>query len=589
MLKPKKALEGIIPYSTDKYKQEWRLKLDSNENSYGCSSLILNTIKNTKYEDVSLYPCYGKLIDKLKDKYELKEDNFLLTNGCDEALSIIINAYIEPQDEIISMTPSFSMPLIYAKSVCAKEVLVDYAEKFVFNKEGIKESITSKTKIVYIATPNNPTGEVVRASVIETLLKEYKDILFMIDCTYVNYSSSVAFEDYVDMVKKYDNIVVVKSFSKDFALAGLRLGFVVADSSIINSLKKISSPYNVNAIALNCAIVALSNENIFEEIKEQNEFAKKTLFEGLKECGYLPYPSEGNFILCDFASNCDFYYDKFRKNGVIVRNFPKASKLASCLRITVPKLSGVKYILELLAKKNLLIFDLDGVVFDVSSSYTCAIKETFKYFAKKDVSLKEIQDVKNLGGMNCDWDATKCLLTRAGYDVDIEDIISVFQDLFFNPKDKLRKKEYLIDKEKLLISKETFENLTKDYDLVVFSGRLKDEVKYSLEKFDIEKYFYYFVTSDDLPKNMLKPNPRGVLNILNSCPHKEVKYFGDSVDDIIAGNAAGVKTIGVIPPNADSVAMANNFKHLCANYIIEDIKGIENFLKVIESENVQEN
>ncbi len=582
MIKPKKTLCDITPYKTDKLRKSWRLKLDSNENIYGCSNAVINTLKNIRQEDISLYPCYGELISKLASVYDINEENILLTNGCDEALNIIINTYIEENDGFLSYTPSFSMPVLYAKIAGAEISLIEYDEKFVFDIEKVRKNIKNSTKIVYIASPNNPTGETVSSGTIKNLAKEFKDVLFLIDATYINFAKNIAFEDYADLTKEYDNIAVIKSFSKDFALAGLRLGFIVSNKINIENLKKISSPYNVNAVALNCAMRVLSDDKEFERIKTLNEQARDELFSVLQSHGFKPYKSEGNFILCDFLDYCDFYYEKLKKNGVIVRNFSKNSPVATCLRITVPKLSGIKYISSLLDKKDMLIFDIDGVIFDVRESYFSAIKETYKYFSKKDITDEEINKVKSMGNMNCDWDATKYLLETNGFEVDIDDIIDVFQNLFYNPE--IKKDNYLIDKEKLLISKETFEELSSRYDLVIFSGRYKYEALYSLEKFGIDKYFYYFQTSDGLAKELTKPNPWGVLEILKHCPHLTIKYFGDSVDDIIAGNGAKVDTIGVLSPGCDYNVMTNNFKHLGAKYMIEDIKNIKNFLGEIEKD-----
>ena len=580
MIKPKSTLNNVIPYQTDKIKHNWRLKLDSNENIYGTSPVVLSAIKNFPAEDISLYPTYGKLIDKLAQKYFVEPDNILLSNGCDEAINIILNAYLEKGDEILSYVPTFQMPHLYAKIIGAEVKTVEYEEKFVFDQEKLKANINEKTKVVYVATPNNPTGELIKASIIELLIKDFPETLFIVDCTYINFAYNVTLQDYIDLTLKYDNIVVLKSFSKDFAMAGLRIGFSTANKEIIKNLKKIASPYNVNAIAIACAQAVLNDEKNFEEIKEQNASVREFLFNGLFEAGYKPYKSEANFLLCDFGAHCDFYFDKLRKNGIIVRNFPKNSPVSTCLRITIPTLGGAKYILELLNKKDVLIFNLDGVIFDVVDSYLKAISLTFKHFSSEEISLEEIIEAKNTGGLDCDWDAVKHLLKKRGLDIDISDIISVFQKYVCSSSDG---NGALINKSKLLISKETFEELSKKYDMVVFSGHLMDEIQYLLEKFEIDKFFYYFITSDDLPKNFLKPHSKGVFEILEHCPHLSVKYLGASIDDIIAGNGANIDTIGVIPPNVDNNVMVNNFRHLGAKYILNDINILTSFLKDIEA------
>ena len=124
--------------------------------------------------------------------------------------------------------------------------------------------------------------------------------------------------------------------------------------------------------------------------------------------------------------------------------------------------------------------------------------------------------------------------------------------------------------------------MNKKYDIVIFSVRLKEESLYSLKKFNLENYFSYFVTSDDLPKNMLKPHSRGVLEIIKHCPHNDIKFIGDSIDDIISGNSANITTIGVVAPNVDYNIMVNKFRHVGANHILSASFEIQNYLKKID-------
>ncbi len=576
MISTRNTIENIFPHKSEEYMIDWRLKLDSNENIYGSSNVVLSAIKNIDPLSISTYPVYGKVLDKISEKYNLIKENILLTNGSSEAINIILNTYLNPEDEILSYCPTFIIPQMCAKILGASVKLINYDKKFVFDCEKIKNSISDKTKIIYIATPNNPTGELVKASIIEILLDKFSDILFVVDCTYINFSYGSTFMDYIDLIKKYNNIVVVKSFSIDFAMAGLRFGFIASNSEIIKNLKKVTPSYSVNSVALNCAISVLNDEKRMEDIKEQNSIARKALFDTLSEKGFNPYESEGNFIFCDFNSYAKFYYEKFKKSGVIVRDYFCSSEYDSFLRITVPKLGGVKYISELLNKKDVLIFNLDGIIIDTSESYIKTIMQTYEYFSGNTVSLKEVMYVKNQGKMSCNWETVRHLLLLHGQNVELPEIITVFQKLLNN----------FIDKERLLISKDIFEQLSKNYDMVIFSGRLMDEVKYTLEKFEIDKYFYFYITSDDLPKNMLKPNPKGVYEILKNCPYKKIKYLGSSVDDIIAANSAGVDAIGVVPPFADENIMINNYRHLGVNDILVDVKSIVPFLNDINIDKV---
>ena len=572
MVKPRKTIENIFSYEIDENKFDWRLKLNSNENIYGPSNIALSTIKNIDAADISLYPSYGQTLDKISKNYNILKENILLTNGCNEAIKVILNAYLDFDNELLSYKPTYTAPQIYASIIGSKVKFIDYDEKFVFDYKKIADNISEKTKVIYIATPNNPTGELAKASVIEILLHSFPDCLFIIDCTYINFSDNATFLDYTDLIKKYNNVVIVKSFSIDFALAGLRFGIAVANFEIIKNLKKVISPYGVNSIALNCANSVLNDEKRIEEIKEQNLNARKIFYNVLNEKGFKPYKSEGNFIFCDFSHYTKFYYEKFKKSGIIVKNFFNDNSYSTFLRITVPKLGGIKYISELLVKKDMLIFNLDGIIVDSTESYLKTIIKTVEYFLGYEISLNEVIMTKNKGKMSCNWETVKYLLSIHDKDIELGKIITIFQNILT---------EY-IDKEKLLISKEIFEELSKNYDMVIFSGRLMEEVKYTLKKFDIDKYFYFYITSDDLPKNMLKPNPKGVYEILEHCPYKTIKYLGSSVDDIIAANSADVESIGVIPPFTDNNTMVNNYRHLGVNYILNDVKNISSFLYDIE-------
>ncbi len=548
MIKPRNCVKNITPYKADEYRQNCEYKLDSNENIYGCADFIYDVLKNIKKEDISLYPCYGKFLEQLKQRYKI--DDVLLTNGCDEALSIIINAYLEKNDEILSYSPTFSMPHLYAKALGAKSKTFEYSKKYVFDKNDFKKNITRKTKIVYIATPNNPTGETAEALDIKELADKYKNILFIVDCTYINFSTKNKFEDYLELIKTNDNIAILKSFSKDFALAGLRLGFIASNCEIITNLKKIASPYNVNMVAINCAKEVLNHEDCFLKVKEDILKAKEILFEGLKTLGYKPYKSEANFILCDFKEHCDFVFEKLKNEGIIVRRYKKNTNLETSLRITIPTLLGVNKILELIKPKPMYVFDMDGVIFDVSKSYRQAIIKTFEHFLGYECQNSDIQNVKNLGGMSNDWKVTEYLINKAGKHPKYAEIVEVFQKFFYNP-DNVGSKG-LIDNEEIVFNGDFFEKLAKANNLAVFTSRDNIEAYYSLEKYDIKKYFSYFVTAEDVGK-FQKPSGFGLNLIKKNCPVTDVYYFGDTIDDIKAGMEADVEVFGVIPPNASKV------------------------------------
>ncbi len=558
MIKPRKILENLPQYEANSSDKTWRLKLDKNENVYGVSNVVLSSIKNMDFSEISKYPSSKKLIDKLSHHYNIKNEQLMLTNGFDEAIRLIISAYLDENKEIIAYEPIKSSILKYAQIQGSLAKEIKYSDF-----KNIENEISENTKIVFLEIPNSVTGRLVRASEIEFLIQSFQNVLFVMDCAYINFAQNTDFKDYLEIIERLDNVIIIKSFSSDFALAGLRLGFVASREEIINNLKKISTENNVDAIAIQCGYSTFSDEKYFEEIKKLNYEARELLYEGLIEKGFEAYKSEANFVLCDFNNYANYYYEKFRKNEVIVKKFPESSNFSSCLRITAAKKGGVKFLLELLNKKDILIFDPDCVIFDIQDSYNEAIMQTVRHFTDKEVISQEVTHLKNLGGYNHSYNIIKYLLENRNCNVGIDEIKDVFQSLYYAPR-------FLIDEEKLLIPKEIFEELSKKYDMVIYTDRTRQELNHLLEKFDINKYFYYTITSD---------REMEFSDILKQCPHKSVKYLCSNVQGIIMGNSANIETVGIIPLGSSENDAVNNFKHLGARYILKNVKYITEFLK----------
>lgn len=546
MINPKKTLKNIIPYEIDRYYQEYDLKLDSNENLFGPSPNVISALRSFNPDKVNYYPAYGNLVDRLSDILGCGQENIIFTNGCDEAINVLFNTFLDKDDKVLSFAPTFSMPKLYSDIIGAEFFEISYNSNWEFDLELFEKNIDSKTKILYITSPNNPTGGVVDLKTIEYLLNKYKDKLLALDFTYFNFSE-LSHQEFFDLVKKYDNVAILKSFSKDFALAGLRLGFIYANKNIINEVKKVISPYSVNAAAVIAGIEALNDIHYFREIMHEIKKSKAYLIEELNKLGFRAYSTQANFVLCDFGDYADFYYQKLLNNGIKVKYFKNVKGLDNTFRITVPPTEGAKKFIDVLKVKPMFVFDLDGVVFDVKNSYREAIKKTFARFTGYECSDEDMQDAKNMGGLANDWDLTHYLIKKAGFSADYNDLIRVFQNYFFVP-DKEGSKG-LIDREEVVFNSSFFEKLTKYADCAVFTGRPRIEAFYSLEKFNIKKYFSYFMCNEDLEGNQ-KPSPFGLGQIKKHCRFSDIYYFGDTVDDIKAGNDANVTVFGIIPPNA---------------------------------------
>ncbi len=364
MPEPRVAIKNIKPYAVPLFEQEFVLKLDANENIFGPSKKVLNALNKLKSEDLLKNPYYGKKTQKIAKFCKLKLEQIKITNGADEALQALLTTYLSENDSMLTVTPSFSMPKLYAKTAGANIIEVSYSKRWQFPLEEFLDHIKNNQniKVIHLTSPNNPTGESISIDIAEKIITLAQEKLVIFDETYAGYTNI----SMISKINKYKNLVVVKSFSKDFALAGLRIGYIAADSEIINCLKSVIAPYSVNIAAVTAAEAALSDISHFNKIKREIKKSKKILTQGFEKLGLTVYPSDANFILIDAGQKFEFIDKIFSQNGIKIRKF---TNLDGLLRITVPDVKNAKKIIKLLTLKPTLIFDMDGVLVDVSNSY----------------------------------------------------------------------------------------------------------------------------------------------------------------------------------------------------------------------------
>lgn len=572
LVEPKDSVKAIEPYEVPLFAEEYKLKLDSNENIFGCSNKVYEALRNLSSEQISRYPHYGVLTEKISEYISVPSEYIKVTNGADEALFALIQTYLSEKDAMITVTPSFSMPKLYANIIGASVIEVPYKKRWEFPiNEFISEIKNNpKIKIVHITSPNNPTGECLPPEYAEKIISVSQDKLVIFDETYASYCK----QSMIPKVKEYDNIAVVKSFSKDFALAGLRIGYIITEPKRIKVLKTVVSPYSVNIAATIAAEAALCDLEHLEKIKTEIRKSKEILSLGLQKLGFEVYPSEANFVLFDAGKKAEYVYHTLLKNGIKVRKF-SAEQMQGLIRITAPDCDNSEMILSLLQPKKTLIFDMDGVLVDVSNSYRTTIKKTYEHFSGKNLDYEEITKAKNLGGLNNDWDLTEYLLKKDGINVDKKQIIDIFEKIYFDDG------KGLIKKEQFLFDKELIKELSQKYNLCIFTGRPETEANYTLKTNSIKEYFYPIITMDNLPKDKQKPDKYGIEIIKEKVMSTEIYYFGDTKDDIVCGKSAQIKTIGVLAPQHQSEEMK---KHLTDNGAECVLSSINELLTITERE-----
>ncbi|MDB5147747.1 MAG: hisC [Mucilaginibacter sp.] len=320
-------IKKLVPYSSarDEYQGEASVFLDANENAFGSP---LDQQFN-RYPDPLQYDL-KKRITEIKG---VPPRNIFVGNGSDEAIDILFRSFCNPGvDNVILVPPTYGMYEVSANINDIEARKVNLTEDYQLNLEGIAEAIDKNTKLIFICSPNNPTGNSINRDDIQTLLANFKGIV-VVDEAYINFSRQKSF---IQELTECANLVVMQTLSKAWGLAGLRVGMAFASEEIIEVMNKVKPPYNVNESSQQLALAALAN------VTQVNEWIKETLAQRdrlvlkLKDFDFVLdiYPSDANFILVK-TTNANGIYDFLVKQGIIVRNRSKVELCEGCLRITV--------------------------------------------------------------------------------------------------------------------------------------------------------------------------------------------------------------------------------------------------------------
>jgi len=570
MIQPRKAVQEMSAYRPPTEGRTGKMRLDFNENTVGCSPKVIEALRCVTREMLSTYPEYETLRGELAKYFGVSPSEVLATDGTDEAIKNVIEAFMEKnRDEIVIPSPTYAMFPFYAQLNEAKIRVVPYKEDLSFPTEQVLDAITAATKIVVLVNPNNPTGTSIPAKEVIRIVEKAKEngALVLIDEAYCQYSGRTD----IPVIKRYDTVIVIQTFSKAFGLAGLRLGCIVSNAQIIAVLRKILSPYSVNVLAAIAATAALRDQEYVKSYVSQVKESKRLLYAALNRLGIFSFPSDANFILVKIGEQAVRFCDLLRERGILVRNRSSDLLLEGCVRITLGTIEQTKILiseLEAVIKslRPLLVFDMDGVLIDVSNSYRVAIKETSEEFTKAKVTLEEIQSFKEKGGYNNDWDLTRAIIESRGIRAEREKVIEAFQKRYLK----------LMPGEKWLFNKPLLKELSAQYRFVIFTGRPKSEAIFALKNNQVETYFDAIIAMEDVGEQ--KPNPEGLLKLKEEYPSQEVCYFGDSVDDITSAIKARVIPIGVLPPQNKSEQLKNLLQAAGAKKVLQDISQIREAL-----------
>ena len=296
------------------------IKMASNENVLGPSPRAIEAIRNMAPQ-VFYYPegSAPELRMALAEKWGVTPDQIIVGNGSDELLMYIALALLNPGDRVIHAEPTFS-EYRYVATVCDAEVVAVPTRELRHDLVAMKQAVTDRTKLIFIANPNNPTGTIVTKQEMEAFWEGLPEhVVVVLDEAYYEYAESPAYPDGLEYVRQGRNVIVLRTFSKVYALAGLRIGYGISSEETIGYLNKLRQPFNVNSVAQAAALASLQDPEQVRRAQELNAAGKRYLYQEFERLGLRYAPTQANFIFVDCGRDSRQVFEALLKKGVIVR------------------------------------------------------------------------------------------------------------------------------------------------------------------------------------------------------------------------------------------------------------------------------
>ena len=324
-MKEKQSVKELQPYVVNPV--VCSVKLDANEGNKDLFKDLIKDIGDDFY--LNLYPDdnYTQLKEAIVNYIGCKIENISVGNGSSELLDLCVKTFVDTNELILSLDPTFSMYSIYAKIVNSRYIGAGEGNDFTINVDDVIKSIKENNpKLTIICNPNNPTGTTIKRDDVLRIVKSTDNVV-IVDEAYMEFSN----ESVVDEIENYDNLIVVKTMSKAFSMAGIRTGYLIANEELVKTIEKVRPPYNLNSISALLATKALKQKDKMLSYVENLKVEREKIYEKLLDMGVKAYKSGANFVF--FSSPIDNLAEKLIDNDVLIRKF--GGKLDNYYRVTV--------------------------------------------------------------------------------------------------------------------------------------------------------------------------------------------------------------------------------------------------------------
>ncbi len=342
-MQPKQRILNVPVYQPgkpiDDVKREYGLteviKLASNENPFGCSPFAKEAIAGL-LDNLAIYPDGASLQLRweLAEFLKIKPEQLIFGNGSDEVVQLITRAYLGEGTNTIMATPTFPQYRSNA-TIDGAELIEVPLKDGVHDLDAMAAAINDQTRVVWVCNPNNPSGTIVTASELEAFLQKVpRNVLVVMDEAYYEYVVAEEYPQTVPMLAQYPNLIILRTFSKAYGLAALRIGYGIASAEIIDHLNHVREPFNTSSLAQAAARAALKDQDFVKQCRERNRQGMKQLTDQFDAWGLDYYPSQANFILVNLKQDSDQVFQALLKQGIIVRS-GRALGFPGYQRITV--------------------------------------------------------------------------------------------------------------------------------------------------------------------------------------------------------------------------------------------------------------
>ncbi len=540
------------------------LNLDFNER---CDKVNPLTDEYSFGDSLWQYPDRKPLEKQIAQLNHLSKEQVLCTNGGDEAIMILMRIIKEGVSFILPL-PAFSQYTWGIKSWQQDALTIAAKNDLSIDVDKIKQTIVNTASAVTVLTrPNNPTGESIDISLLIELINISKqnDGWIFLDEAYIEFSNQASAANL--LLERFDNLVILRTFSKAYGLAGVRLGYLLGSKRLIKAFRERCMPFNISLPSLRIATKALQDsyqlemENYCQKIKNN----RKILTDWFIDLEIKIFPSQANFLLLKLPEGQAKAVKSFmKKNKILLRIFDE-KELQNCLRITIPfELERLFFYLQQCFKPKLICMDMDGVLIDTRGSYDQCILATVEQLSGKLINLSALESLRRQGGFNNDWVLSKQLLDDLDFQFSLEEVTVIFQQLYLGENN-----DGLVANESSLITSSlmTIINQSHSCRFAVVTGRPRLEAKSGQALINLSRLD--LISLDDVQQG--KPSPEGIQRLQQKYSPQSW-MCGDNPDDMQAAVASNCLAIGIGQNKIDSLYQAG------ADIVLKDINQLEKWL-----------